>query len=289
LTSQTFAGASKARKHYQAGEYKSALSEYQEMLAESPNDARLHYNAGAAAYHANKFDLALKEFQSAAATPDIDLQQQSFYNLANAEFRLGESNSNVQERIAIWEQAIQHYDAALKLRPEDKDAEFNRELVRKKLEELKKEQEQQKQNENKDNKEDKKENQDDQQKEDNQQEAKDENSKQDQKSNEQKEENKSPAQDEENQQKQQQKDQNQEQGKKDDKSNEAQPQQKGDKESEDQQKRESDGEAEAAQLGKMTPAQAKQLLDAQKGEEKALIFVPPERKSGAQNRTFKDW
>ena len=43
-----------------------------------------------------------------------------------------------------------------------------------------------------------------------------------------------------------------------------------------------------AQLGKMTPAQAKQLLDAQKGEEKALMFIPQERKS-SQPRTFKDW
>ncbi len=32
-----------------------------------------------------------------------------------------------------------------------------------------------------------------------------------------------------------------------------------------------------------------ELLDAQKGEEKALLFIPQERKSSQPNRTFKDW
>ena len=278
------AAASKAERLYRSGEFNRALSEYQELLGRSPNDARLHFNAGAAAYQANKFDLALKEFQSAAASPEIDLQQQSFYNLGNAEYRLGESNANVQERMALWEQAVQHYDAALKLNPADKDAEFNRDLVRKKLEELK--QQQQKQNENKDNKDEErqdKEDQDQQQK-DEQQDQKDEKSQQEQKSNQQQEK------DQQQKQEQQQQDQKQQdqQEKKDDQANQSPPQQKGDKESEDQPPQ-SDGQSEAAQLGKMTPAQAKQLLDAQKSEEKALIFVPPNQKSSSQNRTFKDW
>ncbi|MGZ8938199.1 MAG: vWA domain-containing protein [Limisphaerales bacterium] len=282
---QCLAGASKAQKHYQAGEYKSALSEYQEMLAKNPNDSRLHYNAGAAAYHANKFDQSIKEFQMSAGSADIDLQQQSFYNLGNAEFRLGESNSNTQERMGLWEQAIQHYDAALKLKADDMDAAFNRDLVRKKLEELKQEQEQQ-QNDKKEENDDKEKNEskDEQQKQENQQEQKDEKSGQDQKSNEQKDEpNKSP------QEEQKQQSENQEQEKKEGTPNDSQPQQEGDKQTDDQQKPDAEGQAEAAQLGKMTPAQAKQLLDAQKDEEKALIFVPQEGKSGAQNRTFKDW
>ena len=278
---QSHAGASKAQKHYKAGEYKSALSEYQEMLAKKPNDSRLHYNAGAAAYHANKFDLALKEFQAAAASPDIELQQQSFYNLGNAEFRLGESNSNIQERMALWEQAIQHYDAALKLNASDKDAEFNRELVRRKLEELKKEQEQKKEEEKQDNenedKDEEKKNKGEQENQENQQQQKDKNSDRNQKSEEQKEE-KKPGQ--ENQK---------EQDKPEEEPGESQPQQGGDKQSDDPQKQDAEAQAEAAQLGQMTPAQAKQLLDAQKDEEKALIFVPQERKSGRQNRTFKDW
>ena len=274
--------ASKAERHYKAGEYKSALSEYQQMLEKAPTDPRLHYNAGAAAYHANKFDLALKEFQTSATSPDIDLQQQSFYNLANAEYRLGEANPNVQERIALWEEAVQHYEAALKLRPTDQDAEFNRDFVRKKLEELKKEQEKQKPEEKPENQDENKEK--DEQKD---QDQNKDNQKQDQKSDSKQEEQKSDQQKEqqdqspEEQQKQEQKEEEQQKG-------DSQPQQPGDNK-ENQQTPEVDGQGEAAQLGKMTPAQAKQLLDSQKNEEKALIFLPPERKSDARNRTFKDW
>ena len=287
----TFANAAKAERHFKAGEYKSALSEYQEMLAKNPNDPRLHYNTAAAAYHANKFDLALKEFQAAAATQDIDLQQQSFYNLGNAEFRLGEANPNVQERIALWEQAVQHYEAALKIRPTDKDAEFNRDLVRKKLEELKQQQQQQKQdNKNKDQqekKEEEKDNQDQQQKQDENKQSEEEKSQQDQKSNEQK--NNEQQNQEQQQQDQQQQENQQDQQKENEKPSDSKPQQSGGNKDSDDQKPEAEGDAQAAQLGKMTPAQAKQLLDAQKNEEKALIFVPQERKSGSQNRTFKDW
>jgi hypothetical protein len=38
----------------------------------------------------------------------------------------------------------------------------------------------------------------------------------------------------------------------------------------------------------MTRQQAQQLLDSQKGDEKVLMFIPPE-KAKAKNRIFKDW
>ena len=280
--------ASKAERQYNAGEYKSALTEYQQMLQKSPNDPRLHYNAGAAAYHANKFDLALKEFQAAAAGPDLDLQQQSFYNLANAEYRLGEANPNVQERIALWEEAVQHYEAALKLRVTDRDAEFNRDFVRKKLEELKKEQEKQKPEEKQDEKKQEDEQKNQEQKKDDQ--KQDQQSDQKENSEEQKSDQQKQQQENQSSQEQQKQNQEQEQKKreKEQEKGDAQPKQTGDNK-ENQQTPDADGQGEAAQLGKMTPAQAKQLLDSQKNEEKALIFLPPERKSGGQNRTFKDW
>jgi hypothetical protein len=39
----------------------------------------------------------------------------------------------------------------------------------------------------------------------------------------------------------------------------------------------------------MTPQQAKQLLDAQKSEEKALIFLPPDQQRRSRNPILKDW
>jgi Ca-activated chloride channel homolog len=275
---QATAGPAKAQRHYRAGDYNNALNEYQELIRRNPADARLRYNAGAAAFRAEKFDQAVKEFQAATGSSDIDLQQQSFYNLGNAEFRLGQGSSNPQEQMAVWEQAVQHYDAALKLNPGDKDAEFNRDFVTKKLEELKKQQqEEQKKNNNKDNQEENRQDQDDaskeQQKKDNQQE------------NQQKEEQQKDNQQQKEENKKQQQ-QNQPEKKDEPQQDQSQAQQGGQKESD--QKPEEDA-GQYAQLGKMTPAQAKQLLDSQRDEEKALIFIPPERKSDARARSVKDW
>jgi Ca-activated chloride channel family protein len=298
---QTHASAAKAQREYNSRQYKSALSEYQELLGKRPNDARLHYNAGAAAYQATKFDEAVKQFQAAASSPDLDLQQQSFYNLGNAEYRVGEADSNPQQRAAIWEEALQHYDAALKLNGQDKDAAFNRDLVKKKLEDLKKQQQQDKNKNNQNDKkdQDKKDQQDQKDKKDN---KSDQQQKQDQKNNEsdQNKQDKEKSQEQkekekQDQQKQQQEQQQQQQNQADQKKQEQQDKkdqansQQG-KDSEKPAKPEGeDSAAQYAQLGKMSPAQAKQLLDAQRNEEKALLFIPQEKKANAQNRVFKDW
>ncbi len=301
---QTHASAAKAQRQYNNKEYKGSLSEYQELIAKKPNDSKLRYNAGAAAYQANKFDEAVKQFEASAASPDLDLQQQSFYNLGNAEFRVGEADSNPQQRSAVWEQAIQHYDAALKLNPQDKDAEFNRDVVKKKLEELKQQQQKDKdqKKDNKDNKDDKddKKDQDKKDKDDKKQDQKDNKSDQQENQDQQQQNNKSnqdkqdkqksqeqKKQDQQNDQQQQQPQQQGDQQKQDAKKDQANSQQG--KESQDQKPEGDDSAAQYAQLGKMSPAQAKQLLDAQRGEEKALLFIPQDRKGAPQNRVFKDW
>jgi Ca-activated chloride channel family protein len=296
LIPQAQASAAKAQRHYNDKEYKSSLSEYQELIAKNPNDGRLRYNAGAAAYQASKFDEAVKQFQASAASPDLDLQQQSFYNLGNAEFRVGEADSNPQNRSAVWEQAIQHYDAALKLNAQDKDAEFNRELVKKKLEELKQQQQKDKnQKQDKDDKDDKKDqdkqNKDEQKPQDNksdQQQKQDQQQQNNEPNQDKQDKQKSQEQKKQDQQKEQQQQQQQaDQQKKDGPKDQASSQQG--KESQEQKPEGDDAAAQYAQLGKMSPAQAKQLLDAQRNEEKALLFIPQERKGTPQNRIFKDW
>mgnify|MGYP003574982396 CR=1 FL=1 len=284
----------KAQRYYRNGDYQASLSQYQELLGRAPDDPRLQYNAGAAAYQAGQYDQAMKSFQAAAGSRDLDLQQQSFYNMGNAEFRLGQGAANPQERIALWEKAVQHYEAALNLNSSDKDAAFNRDLVEKKLEELKKQQQQQQQqqNQNKDNKEENREDKDDQsqdrkQKNNQDQQQQDEKSKQDK----QEQQNNQQEQQSEEQEKQQQQQQQQQNQQKQDEQqkNESQASKQGDQKETDQQQPQPEDGGEVAQLGKMTPAQARQLLDAQRGEEKALIFIPQERKSDPRNRTFKDW
>jgi Ca-activated chloride channel homolog len=277
------AGAASAQRKYRNGEYKGALAEYQKLLEKKPDDPRLNYNAGAAAYQAQKFDEALNRFSTAAASPDIDLQQQSYYNLGNTEFRMGEANANAQERIASWENAIRNYETALRLNSGDQDAAFNRDLVKQKLEELKKQQEQKKQQQQQQQGGD---NQDQDQNEQNQNEQNKDNqqqqSKQDQneqKSNQNEQQQEQSQQSSRNDQKQAQEQGNQSQAQK----------QGGDKQTEEGEPEQEGEEGQFAQLGKMTPAQAKQLLDAQRGEEKALLFIPQESKSARRDRNYKDW
>jgi len=56
-----------------------------------------------------------------------------------------------------------------------------------------------------------------------------------------------------------------------------------------EQQREAEQEARAAQLAQMTPKQAEQMLDAQKTEEKALIYRQYDERKKSRNRIIKDW
>ncbi len=104
------------------------------------------YNAGVAAYRTNDFAAALAAFERATAAPDRALQQRAFYNLGNTAYRLGEADPS--QVAQFWSRALKSYETALTLDPQDADAKFNHELVKKRLEELQKQQEQRQQQQN---------------------------------------------------------------------------------------------------------------------------------------------
>jgi len=282
------ASSSTALKRYEAGKYESALREYKRLLRDNPDDPRLHFNAGAAAYRVNDFDEALKQLNSALVTQDLQLQERTYYNLGNTEYRRGVEEHAPDKKQAGWEQAIANYESALKLNAKDEDARFNLELVKKQLEELQKQQQQQKQQSQDDKKDQSK---DDKSKQDQQ-------SKQDQKSKEdkskQQEQNKSdqqkpqPDQNQENKKPdEQQQAQQKPDGSKDDKK---QAESKKGNESKENPENPDDQQAQPQKgvMARMTPEQAQQLLDAQKGDEKAMIFIP-KLKTNRADRVFKDW
>src|ERR1051326_4998564 len=132
-----FASPASAFKRYTAGKYESALREYKRLLIEKPDDPRLHFNAGAAAFQVKDDEETLKHWTHALATPDLQLEEQVYYNLGNTHFRLGEEAKALEKKQAAWDEAIAQYDSALKLNPNDQDAKFNLDLVKAKLEELK--------------------------------------------------------------------------------------------------------------------------------------------------------
>ncbi len=127
------------------------------------------YNDGVTAYHSNDFARAAQLFESATASPDRMLQQRALYNLGNTSYRLGETQKPQAQQ--LWQRAIKSYESALALDPQDADAKFNHDFVKKKLEELKKQQQQQQQQNQQDKKQDQK--KDDQQQKQQQQQKQD--------------------------------------------------------------------------------------------------------------------
>jgi len=280
-----------ALRQYESGRFKEAQEAFQRMLEKRPGDPRLHYNAGAAAYRSDSFAEAAKHFSASLASPDLELQERSYYNLGNSFYRLGEQENDPGKKVAHWEQSVRQYEAALKLNPKDVDAEFNLEWVKKKLEELKKDQQKKSDSESQPDSQDKK----DPDKQDQDQSP----SNADQKEKEQPKRSEDPSKQDQQKQDEEQQKQEKSQQPKDEKKDSQQSQQGQEKNDPNkEEKRDSSrpddkksGDGNAAQPmtpGSMTSEQVKRLLDAQKSEEKAMIFVPPE-KPRDRRRIFKDW
>jgi len=304
------ASPARALRDYKQGHFKDARNEYERLLEKKPDDPKLNYNAGAAAYRAGSFDAAAKAFGNATKAPELDLQEMSYYNLGNSNYRLGAEQTAPDKRMGLWQEAVQNYESALKLNPKDPDAQFNHDLVKKELEKLKQQQHQKNQdkNDNKDqNKDDKNQSEKNQQKQNNEKNEDKDNKDQKQEKQEQKD-NQDSKSDDQKKQEQQQREQEQKEQQQRDKEQQQQAQNdkkqgqendkpeaknKGEEQANDQRKadqqREAEQEARAAQLAQMTPKQAQQMLDAQKSEEKALIYRQYDERKKSRNRVFKDW
>jgi len=281
------ASASKAQKEYGTGRYERALHQYQDLLQKQPDEPRLNFNAGDAAFQAGFYDRAQKHFNYSLATEDLQLQERSFYNLGNTQYRLGEEESDPSKKKGNWEQAVTSYDSALKLNPDDPDAKYNLELVKKKLEELNQQQQQQKQdNRKQDKSDDKKDQQQDQQKnQDQKDQSKSEQQKNEEKQKQQQKQQEQQQQKPEDQQQQQAQKPDDKQDKKDPLQQQAQPQPGNEDKDENDESQEPGKPMKKIQ---MTPQQAIRLLESLKNDERTLVFLPP-FKTNRNERAIKNW
>ncbi len=122
---------------YEAEDYETALQRFTDASIEHPNDPLLDYNMGNAYYKTRRFDEAEAAYQRVIArTNDPGLKEKAWYNLGNTAFRQGK-----------LEKAVEYYEEALKIDPNDQDAKRNLEITRReiqrRLEAARKQQEQQ--------------------------------------------------------------------------------------------------------------------------------------------------
>ena len=130
--------AGDALRQYQEGSFATAQTEYENLLLKKPDDPRLHFNAGTAAFQGANYTTALLHLSAALTNASLGLQQRAYYNLGNTQFRLGEAveENDFEGRQKRWEEALKSYQKALALRTNDVDAAFNFQLVKSRLAEL---------------------------------------------------------------------------------------------------------------------------------------------------------
>ena len=262
------------------GDARQAKELFEQALATATNDTRAAsaaaYNLGALHYRAGEKEPAAEKFKAALRTEDLILQRDAYHNQGNLSMQAAtaqEQAGKLDEAVKEVAAAIENYDNAMLLDPAAQDTRVNLELalhyqreLQLKLEEQKRQEEEQKKQEEQK----KEQNKDEQQK-------SEEQKQQEQKEKEEQEKKEQEKKDQENGGEQKQPGQQDEQK---DPSQQPQPdpqppdQQQTSKErpepgKDEQAKDFTDAREQQGKPGEMTPAQAMQLLDAQREEEKA--------------------
>ncbi len=117
------------------GKAAEALQQLEAALEKDPDNARLLYNHGIAAYAAGRLEDALVSFDRAETAGRGKIATLAKFQKGNAEFRLGDSarRNNLDETIARWKQSLDNYKDALKDTPDDPRSMENYKFVRGRL------------------------------------------------------------------------------------------------------------------------------------------------------------
>ena len=116
----------KGIKLYNSNQFDKAKEYYENILLERKEDALASFGLGTTAFQQNDYSLAMKEFESALNTDNIELKSKAYYNMAN----VLAGDQRLEESLAF-------YRESLMLNPNDLDSKINYELVKFKLQEKK--------------------------------------------------------------------------------------------------------------------------------------------------------
>ena len=109
-------------KLYEEERFDEALNKYIDAQTQAPESPIIKFNMGNAQYKKDKYEDAMKQFESTLSVDDAGMQSQAYYNMGNSLYRLGK-----------LPESILMYKKALELDPADEDAKYNLEFVRKQL------------------------------------------------------------------------------------------------------------------------------------------------------------
>ncbi len=151
---------------YTRGKFESALESYQNALKADPESPAINFNLGTALYKNKRYDQAIPYLQKGLLSDDVLLKKNAHFNLGDALYARGVNlgEKQVDQAIAALEESLRQFTTVVNVDDKDKDAQYNRDIVQKELERLKKKKQQQEkqQNENKDQKQEKQDSQHDQ-------------------------------------------------------------------------------------------------------------------------------
>ena len=162
----------KGHELYLQERFETAIQTYENALlgkASKRDRSRLQMGLGAATFRHGNYERAAEAYGEALVGSDERIQELAHYNLGNTLFRQGESGLTIQSisnpdslqrlssptgqretTVRQWESAIEHYESALSINPNNQEASHNLEIVKRKLEELKEQQEEDQQQEDPD-------------------------------------------------------------------------------------------------------------------------------------------
>lgn len=126
---------------YNQGQYEEAYKGFSELAKRHAEERKLEFDAGASAYRSKKYEDAMDAFGRAMTSDDPSLQAKSHYNMGNTLYQHGLGGKDSAAKIKEWRNAIEHYNSAIKLAkshadsPLEKDAAYNRDLVQRAIDE----------------------------------------------------------------------------------------------------------------------------------------------------------
>lgn len=125
---------------FHATQYDKALLNFNKAQEHAPDSGLIYYNIGCVLYRQGAYEEAQKAFEQAVRNADDPrIVQQAHFNLGNTHYMAGAGAAGVPastQELAHWEEAIRQYEKALDYDPDDHDAKYNIELVRRRLKQL---------------------------------------------------------------------------------------------------------------------------------------------------------